>query len=220
MHKPFSWSYTALTSFETCPRRHYETKVAKTVREHEGEALLWGNDVHRALEKRALDKTPLPSSMQQWEPLVSKICDKAKNIRGEQKLAINERYEPRKFFDKDVWCRGVVDLSIRSGDRILALDWKTGKRKQDPSQLMLFAALLMHTYREIEEVITGYVWLKERKVDRQTYTSKQLGGIWQQLLPRVTRLESAHITGNWPPKPSGLCRAHCPCKTCEFNGQR
>lgn len=33
MSKPVAWSYSALTSFETCPHRHYETKIAKTIKE-------------------------------------------------------------------------------------------------------------------------------------------------------------------------------------------
>ena len=44
------WSYSALTSYETCPKRYQLTRVTKQVTEPQTEATRWGNEVHKALE--------------------------------------------------------------------------------------------------------------------------------------------------------------------------
>ena len=67
------WSYSALTAYETCPRRYWHTRVAKDVIEPETQALTWGNAVHKALELRAKENKPLPTGMEHWEPLIAKI---------------------------------------------------------------------------------------------------------------------------------------------------
>ena len=50
--KPFSWSWSKLKNFRTCPKRHYHVDIAKDFKEDDSEDLLWGNEVHEALAKR------------------------------------------------------------------------------------------------------------------------------------------------------------------------
>ena len=38
MPKAFSWSYTKLKNYETCPKRHFHYDVRKDIKEPEGEA--------------------------------------------------------------------------------------------------------------------------------------------------------------------------------------
>jgi len=52
--KPFAWSYSKLKNFEVCPKRHYNVDVIKSFKEEEGEALVWGNMVHKALADRCV----------------------------------------------------------------------------------------------------------------------------------------------------------------------
>jgi hypothetical protein len=114
----------------------------------------------------------------------------------------------------------VVDIGLRQGNTLLALDYKTGKTKDDFDQLRLFAALLFALYPEAETVKAGYVWLQANKVTKQTFSREDTVSIWNDFLPRVARLEQAHKDKRWPVKPSGLCRAWCPCTGCEHNGRR
>ena len=71
MSKP--WSYSMLTSWESCPRRHYLTRVAKVVVEPQTEATTHGNAVHKALEVSVRDALPLDRKYKQYEPLVETI---------------------------------------------------------------------------------------------------------------------------------------------------
>jgi hypothetical protein len=219
-NKKPAWSYSALNSYETCPHRHYRTKVVKDIREPQSEQLLWGNRVHKALELRVRDGTPLPKDMQKWEPIVERLLAKKGESIPEQKLCLNEQLMATGWFDKDAWCRGIVDYMLVDGDKAVALDWKTGKPKEDHDQLMLFAALLFHTYPELETIRTGYVWLAHGcKITTKEFSRADVPSIWSEFLPRVKRLVTAHKNDKWEKKPSGLCRAWCPVLDCEFNGK-
>lgn len=229
-----AWSYTALTAFETCPRRFYETRVAKSIREPEGTALVLGNAAHKALELRAARGTPIPKTIQittaqgetaimpttGWEAMMEKILDRPGDVLVERQIALDDRLCEVDWFDKSVWVRGVIDLGIIQGAKALLLDHKTGKRKPDTDQLKLFAALAMHVWPQLERVVTGFLWLKENKIDKDEFTRGDLSVIWDGFIPRVRRLEQAYVSGEWGPKPSGLCRDWCPVSSCEFCGRR
>lgn len=220
MSKP-AWSYSSLTAFELCPRKYYETRVAKTVKEPETEVLRWGNAVHKALEERLRDGKELPKDMAQWEPLAAKLEARTGEIKVEQQLCVNHILSPTDWFGKDAWCRGVVDFMLIDDKKILALDWKTGKPKTDHDQLKLFAALLFHHYPAVEKVVTGYVWLAHgNKITTETFTRASVSDIWGEYLPRVRRLEHAMANDKWIPKPSGICRGWCYCTGCEFNQRK
>ena len=216
-----AWSYSALTSFETCPRRHYHTRVAKDVVEPETQALTWGLSVHKALEARVVSGTPLPIGMTQWEPIVTRLLAAPRDeIFTERQIALDSGFRPVAWFSRQTWVRGVVDIGLRQGDTLVALDWKTGKPKSDFDQLRLFAALLMAQHPAVQQVKAGYVWLQAGAITKDTYTRADTTSIWNDFLPRVARLDQAHRDKRWPVKPSGLCRSWCPCTECEHNGRR
>lgn len=215
-----AWSYSSLTAFETCPRRYHLTKVVKTVKEPPTEATTHGNDVHKAFEDAVIKQQPMPPKYDEWQPIVMRLQSAKGKREPELKLAINKSFQPVTWFDKTAWCRGIVDLSIENGDKALALDYKTGKRKPDSTQLQLFAALLFHHKPYLENITTSFVWLKEKKLDTERFERGQIGNIWQEFMPRVQRMETAFEKDKWIPQPSGLCRAWCPCTDCEFNGKR
>lgn len=205
-----AWSYTSLTAFETCPWRYYLTRVSKEVKEPASEAMLHGNQVHKALELRLKDKTPLPEAYAAYEGYCAKIEATPGRLFTETQVALNAKFEVTGWFDKDAWCRGVIDVGVVNGKKATALDWKTGKVKPDSAQMMLFAGLLFHSEPEVERVSTGFIWLAHEKLTQETYTRSQLPEIWQEFLPRVKRLENAYAADKWEKKPSGLCRAWCP----------
>jgi len=214
------WSYSALTAFETCPRRFQLTRVTKQVKEPQNEASIWGNRVHKALEEYAKGKKAMPPEMAEYGRYVDKILSYDGKRVIEEKVALDKSLRPVKWFDKNVWVRGIIDIGVVGSEKAYLLDWKTGKRKPDNDQLMLFAALAFAKYPWINTVTTGFVWLKESKFDKDTFTREQLGEIWDEFLPRLSRLAVAYNEDKWIPKPSGLCRNWCPVgsKLCEFCG--
>lgn len=220
MPKMPAWSYSSLTAFETCPRRYYLTRVTKQVVEPQTEATTHGNAAHKAFEISVEKKVPLPQGYEAWQPIVEKIQRVSAKRETELKIALNKDLKPVSWFDKSAWCRGIIDLNVENGTKALALDYKTGKRKAESTQLMLFAGLLMHAKPHIERVRTAYLWLKDRKIDSSVFNRHSLSEIWGEFVPRVQRMEAAYEKEKWQPQPSGLCKAWCPCTGCEFNGKR
>lgn len=218
MNKPLAWSYTALTSFETCPRRHHLTRVTKLVSDPPSDAVQWGREVHKALELRAEGKAPLPPAMDHYEPLVSMLTRKHGKRLIEAKFAIDKNFKPVSWRDSTTWCRSVVDTGIVGTKSAFLGDWKTGNRKPESDQLKLSAAVGFAHYPYLETIHTALIWLKEKKLDSEMFTHEQVQTIWNEFLPRVKRLELAHQTNTWQPKPSGLCGKWCPVtkQHCEF----
>lgn len=208
-----AWTYSLLDKFETCPKQYYHLKVVKDVVDTPHVANEWGNRVHTALEYRIRDGTPLPEGMTQWEGIAGKL----EAIPGvkycEQRMAIDENFQPTDW--KQAWSRGMADLNIVSGSTGLSLDYKTGKRKPS-EQLMLYAGYMFAYYPQLTQVDTGFVWLKDKKIDKQRFTRDQVPAIWQEFLPRYHRLLRAYERDAWPPNPSGLCNGWCPVKSCQF----
>lgn len=231
MSKPVAWSYSVLSSFETCPRKHYETRVAKTTPDPMGIDAQLGIDAHKALELRAKDGVEIPKvirsragnkeatmSTDGWEEIISKILAVNGELLTETQIALNKNLQPVKWFGKDVWVRGVIDLGKLRGEKGMLFDWKSGKRKPNNEQLELFAGLGFAKWPELEEISTAFLWLKSGESDRNRYTRSDVPEIWNKFLPRVRRLELAFENNKWPEKPSGLCKRWCPCHGCPHNG--
>jgi len=219
LNKP--WSYSALTAFETCPRRFQLTRVTREVKEPQTEATMWGNKVHKALELYAKGEQALPQDFKKYQRYVDKILSREGKRVIEEKVALDKNLRPTTWMAKNVWVRGVIDIGVVGSEKAYLLDWKTGKRKMDSDQLMLFAALAFAMYPWIDKVTTGFIWLKEGKFDKEVFTRSQLTEIWGEFHPRLSRMAHAYAEDKWTPRPSGLCREWCPVgqKLCEFCGK-
>lgn len=224
MSKPFAWSFSALDSFEQCPRKHYHTRIAKDWPDPPNEAANWGKIVHSAIEHRIESKTPLPDALQlsHVEPIIQRLEQVPGTLRAEYKLAINAQFQPVEFFAKDAWCRAVGDVIITDaqGTKAIAMDWKTGKYKDGDAQLRLQSAVMFCHYPALQNIGITYAWLKDKKTTSRTFTREQVPVIWQEFLPRAKRMEQQIADKRFDPKPSGLCKKHCPVLSCEHNGRR
>lgn len=210
---PTAWTFSSLEKFETCPKQYYHTRVKRDVIEGPTEATKWGERVHTALENRVTLGEPLPEGMEHWEGLAAKLEALPGDKIAEMKMAVNDSFEACDW--KSAWSRGIADLVVVHEHKAIVLDYKTGKRKPT-EQLALYAGYTFAHFPDLEEVQTGFVWLKDKKIDKQTFTRVELPMVWQEFLPRVSRLESAYERDSWSPRPSGLCKGWCPVKSCEF----
>lgn len=208
------WTYSQLDAFETCPRKFYHTKVKRDVVEPPSVHAEWGTRVHTALENYFVSGEPLPDGMTQWKSLLDKLAALPGEKHTEYKYALNRNFEPTDW--KQSWTRGVADLVVIYKDKAAVLDYKTGKRKP-AEQLDLYAAYVFAHHPSIEQVTTGFVWLKDKRIDWKPIHKNDLSTVWQSFLPRVARLESAYERDRWPARTSGLCNGWCPVVSCEFN---
>src|SRR5260221_6599354 len=218
MAKPFTWSFSKLTSFETCPKQHYEVDLCKTYKE-DSTALLWGNEVHKAFELAIAQRKHLPETMKEWNKWVAVALKAHGKVEVEKQFALTEQFTPTAYFGRDVWYRGKCDVVIVNGENAVAFDWKTGSIKKDSVQLMLMAQCIFAHYPQVKTVRTFFVWLKENTFSEETYDRQEVANAWTGLLLRVSLMRQANETQTFPPKPSGLCRKHCPVVSCPFHGK-
>ena len=216
MTKKFTWSFSRLRNFETCPKRHLEIDILKNYREEiaPGGPLEWGGRVHKALELALGKGVPLPPEMKDYQKYVDMVGKLPGKLFVEQKYAITVDFGPTQYFAPNVWYRGIGDVVKIAGTRGTILDWKTGAIKVDSVQLMLMAQCLFSHFPQIQRVHTGYIWLKDDATTVEVYDRRDMASSWVGLLDRVAQLEHAAATQSYPPKPSGLCIRWCPVVSC------
>lgn len=214
-----AFSYSSLKQFENCPLQFYNLRVAKTVKDVQGEAAAWGDRVHKNIEDFISTGMPMPASTRSFQGIVEAVMKGMKEditLEVEQQRAITENFTETGWWDKDVWFRAKLDILARGSTRATILDWKTGKRRPDWDQLKMFAMMVMTLYPDINEVRSGFVWLKDTAIDSITYERDQLPQLVELLLAKVDRVKQAEKHDVWPARPSGLCR-FCACRhICDY----
>lgn len=212
-------SYSSIKMFENCPKNYFHQRIEKSVRDPGNAVTAYGERIHKSLELRISDNETLDRESSRYEPLIAsieKLALGADALTVEEEMTLNDKLEPTGWWDADAWLRSKIDVLVRDGSKAYMFDWKTGKRKPDFDQLEMFAVQVFKHYPQVEQIKTTFVWLKEMKLDSETFTRDQEAGIWQKILAKVTRIEGALEHDNWPARPSGLCN-WCPCKNfCQF----
>lgn len=217
--KPFTWSYSRLKNFESCPKRHWEIDIAKNIREAESEQLRWGNAVHKALDDAVTKGTKLPIGMEAYQPFIDRLAKANGKVIAEQSLAITKDFAPTAYFAKDVWYRNKIDVTIMSGPVAMVVDYKTGKILEDSVQLALAAATVFAHNPEVMKIRSRFMWLADDAVTDADFEREQMPAFWSSIWPRIEALKHAHETTTYPAVPGRLCRSWCPVTSCPHNGK-
>lgn len=219
MTRPLAWSHSSLSGFDTCGRQYHEIKVLKNFQDKKNVASMWGDEFHKAAEKYLEKGVVLPANMTPYADYLDKFKDRPGRMLVEQQYALNTKLAPCSFFDKDVWCRGIIDVLMLNGNVAHVDDHKTGKnRKKDMQQLIIFALLTFYHHPEIETVHAAFHWLQHKAIDSETFYRHQMPELWKRLMPVLSQYRRAFAVGVFQPKPSGLCKNHCAVATCEYHG--
>lgn len=181
--------------------------------------MAWGTRVHEALEAYIGRGEPLPDGLMHHAPLYE-FPPVGYTIMAEVKLGILRDGSPCDFFHPDVFARGVLDVIVlcdRREDMAMLIDHKTGKVREDPSELLFHAMLLNAHHGRLRTIKGWYNWLAIGQMGRvhdlsdteQTYNDV----LWTQ-----ERLEQEFKLGPeaFPPRQGPLC-AWCPVNHCEFH---
>lgn len=217
----FAWSFSALKSFETCPKKYYHENIAKDVPRTQSNIGDWGLRVHKAIETRIKDGTPLPFEMKPYERLVEAVIAAPGTTMAETKMALNRDYQPTAYFAKDVWLRAQGDAAKHVGDEFKLIDWKLGKYNESwRDQGLVMARAVLSYLPEVRTVETTFVWLEVPDVSGWMYTRENIVAPWTEILRRVAHLERARATTSFPATPNGLCARYCPVQSCPYWGRQ
>ena len=217
------WSYSSIKLFEQCPRKYYHIRVEKSIKEPESEAMLYGTRFHEAAEFYVKDDTELPP----YFTFAKAALDNLKQLPGEKlceyQMGVTKDLEPCAFDAPDVWFRGIADLLVLDRTKGVAyiVDYKTGKSAKyaDPDQLELMSLCVFKHFPEITKTKAGLLFVVCNAFIKGKYDSRQQDVMWAKWVRNHSRLDAAHANGVWNPKPSGLCRRHCPILSCSHNGR-
>ena len=212
MTKVMPLSFSRLSTFEQCPAQFDYLYVSKRVANQSNEHSDYGDRVHKILEakgKGELDEATLTdegrSTLERWGPIVDKIIGLPGDKLYEHQMAVNRNLTPVGWFDSDVWIRSIADVLVVDGETAYCLDYKTGKVKENPTQLQLFAAMVFWHFPQVETVKTSFIWLKFDEVTNAKYERRFLGALWSALEPRFVKVQDVINLGVFDTKPSGLC---------------
>ena len=216
-----AWSYSRLTNFETCPKKFYHLNVAKDVKEKEGEQIRYGKLVHKALEERVGKGKKLPMQLMYLEPYAAMLADSKGEKLTEQQLCIDANFKPVDWFSKQAWCRAIIDLAVVNDRNAVIVDYKTGKIKDDFTQLRLAAAMLMLHDANVHKVEVCYLWTKEKQLTKGEVPVRRsdIKEVIMELAPRLKNYEKAHRIESFPARPGYLCKKYCPVVACPHHGQ-
>ena len=230
----FTWSYTSLQEFLTCPAAWAAKRFYKTVKEGETEAMRVGNLIHETAEhygKKLIGQTFKPTSIHtQYLPMVQKYVDalvaSGAELHFEKEMCFNKQMGLSHWKAWDtVWVRSKADVLAKKGQRLSIVDWKTGKYKEDFLQLRMFAvfAALTPGFEDVQEFDPKFIFTKEappKNILRlpAPIQRSELKGVLGEIMAIVRRMEAAWESENFPCKKNGLCRNYCANKYCAHCG--
>lgn len=212
------WSFSKMQTYETCPRQYEAKYVTKSVKYVQNDSAVWGDYVHKCLENYIRNGTPLPSNVAMYQKFADALRARwpRAHIIAERALALNSYLMETGYYDGDVWVRAKIDVTILEGNEAAVFDWKTGKVKEDPKQLMFYALLVFCLYPDVQRVRSAFVWLKDNFMSPPaTFHRSQFDQMLAMWTGKYDNLVEAHKLGVFPPKPSGLCKGWCEVTTCE-----
>ena len=211
-------SYSSIKMFENCPKRYYHQRITKEVTDTGSDATRHGERIHADLEHRLINQKPLTYDTEQYEVLCQtiEVLATGGELHAERQLCLNENLTPTSWYAKDAWLRSILDVLILKDNEAIVMDWKTGKRRPDFTQLQLFALQVFKHFPEIKSVKSSFVWLRDMEMDTEVFTADKTNLMWADMLSRIERIQQSLDNDNWPAKPSGLCN-WCPAKNiCEY----
>jgi CRISPR/Cas system-associated exonuclease Cas4 (RecB family) len=213
----YTWSYSALKEYENCPKKYYEIRVAQNYTVIPSEQMIYGTEVHKALEDYVKDGKELALNYLRFKPAADALIDIPGEKYPEYEMALFRDKTPCDFADSNRWVRGIVDLLIVDGDYAFIVDYKTGSSKYpDPKQLRLMSLMTFAHFPNVNKIKAGLLFVMHGSFVTEEYTREDLDKSWAKFNGPLGRLDNSYDNNVWPPNPTPLCK-YCPVKSCDFN---
>lgn len=211
------WSHSALKDYESCARKYHEVRVLKNHKFQETEQTRYGTELHLAAEEYIRDNKELPEQFAFIKPTLDALNAKNGRKLCEHQMALTINLQPCDWKSEEVWVRGIADLLIIDDDNLTArvVDYKTGNNKYpDREQLKLMALMVFAHFPHIRKVNAALLFVVKNDMVMTTITREDVDAAWWDYRERIARIEQAHDSGVWNPRPSPLC-PWCPVTQCE-----
>jgi len=210
-----SWSFSAIKDFKGCARRYHAVRIAKLYKSPKTEAIIYGEQVHKALEEYVRDGVPLVPGFEKFKPYADRMLALPGTKLCEHKMALNADRQPVEFLGKGVWVRGIADVLVIDGPNARVVDYKTGGAKYpDKDQLELMALMTFAHFPEVETVKGALAFISHDVLVTGVYKRENADKMWVKWDAGSALLDKAFELDKWHPNPTPLCR-WCPHEACE-----
>ncbi|MEI6478486.1 MAG: PD-(D/E)XK nuclease family protein [bacterium] len=214
------WSFSGLKQYLNCPNQYHEIKILKNYEIKVSPQMLYGTEVHKALEDYARDGIELPKFYLKYKPMIDALLEIPGEKYLEYKMALSADKLPCNFDAPDYWVRGIVDFMVIDTDTAFIIDYKTGSAKYpDPKQLKLMALMTFASFPSVNHVKAGLLFVAYNSFMPAEYRRKDIDLLWKDFSVDLSRMEHSADKDWWPMNPTGLC-GWCPVITCEHHRSR
>lgn len=210
------YSYSFLNCYDdVCPYQAYRTYIVRDIPYVETPERKAGNDAHEALALRVGGKKPLPPAMQAYEPFCAPMDPHPAKAEG--KIAITRTSQLTGYFDKNVWFRGAIDVSIIRDTVAMIFDWKLVKntRWTKRFELDVHAMLLQAKHPQLKTIKAQYVFLNQRETS-EIFDCSDTRGTWTVVNDLVAKIEHDLANDSFEKRAGPLCK-FCGVYDCELN---
>lgn len=212
-------NHTYLANYENCPRKAWHVNIARDLPQQEKtDAQDFGTFVHEQMALHINKHQDLPASLAALES----FCHPGPPyvLRAEGKLGMREDGSSCSFFAPDVWFRGAVDVHVKNPQQPtyeVIWDWKTGKPREDPTELKRHALLLKALNPKLQRVTGSYIWTREAVFGRSHDLSNfEMTLQHLKTLERSIKHSLTYGVDGFQPDENPLC-PWCPVLSCPFN---
>jgi len=214
------WSYSGLKDYSNCPKQYQQVKVLKKFSKRPTQQMLYGTEVHTALENYVKEGTPLAKNYERYK----KQLDPLRGMEGikypEHRMAITYDKEPCTFGAKNYWARGIADLLVVDEDQGFIVDYKTGSNKYpDPKQLQLMALMAFAHFPKLQHIKAGLLFVAHEHFVTSEYSREKIDEYWRDFYWELERMRLSYENDSWQANPTPLC-GWCPVHTCEHHKER
>ena len=208
-------SPSSLKAWKTCPRQYAHLRVWKDVEpDPSGPEAQEGTLFHTMLERYLMGaamRYELPKHLHATLDRIDALRSAGVAV-SEGDLALDRELKPAAW--DEAWLRGRADMLVREGAVFRVIDFKTGKRglywREYWPQIAYYALWLFRRSPAVEKVVGELWWTKLAHGDEQTWTRDDVPKLAREVVGPARAIERSVETLDWPCRPSGLCKAHCP----------
>jgi CRISPR/Cas system-associated exonuclease Cas4 (RecB family) len=212
------WSFSSLKDYVNCPRQYAEIKVLKRFEKKPTQQMLYGTQVHKAVEDYVGLGTPLPDDYKRYAAQLDPLRDMDGIKYPEHRMALDFDRKPCSW--GKYWVRGIVDLLVIDGENGYIVDYKTGNDKYaDLKQLQLMALMAFAHFEQLQHIKAGLLFMAKNNFVTTEYRREDEDKLWQDFYPSLERMRLSHEKDEWQPNPTPLC-GWCPVTTCEFHKEK
>ena len=221
--RPKPFSHSALECHNNCPEQYHHKYVLKDLPpEEKSDEQNWGIFVHKQFEDYLCTRPEaraLPIDLRIHQPYLDHLLGIEGILFAERKVAIGIKpWGPCAYFADNVWWRGVIDATVieREDSRALIADYKTGKKKDDWTQLALNAVWVLLAHPEINLINAQFYWVVDQTVTKKVWGRSEMDMLVGMFTEKLGAYVHSWKNDAWPKKQSGLCAGWCPVTSCEF----